>query len=55
LTAVQVGGPVVCSLIVFILIGLVRPWSNAESDALVDALGKDPEPADELGVQAGHA
>jgi SSS family solute:Na+ symporter len=48
-TAIQIGGPVVCSLIVFVLIGLVRPWHNAASDELVDALGNDP---DELDVRA---
>ena len=41
ITAVQVGGPVICSLIVFVLVGLIRPWHDPDSDALVDALGKD--------------
>ena len=45
-TAVSVGGPVVCSIIVFVVIGLVAPWRNAESDELVDAISRD-EPATE--------
>jgi SSS family solute:Na+ symporter len=53
-TAIQVGGPVVCSLIVFVLIGLIRPWHNDESDALVDALGQDPDEVDERSLQVGH-
>lgn len=40
-TAVSVGGPVVCSIIVFVVIGLVAPWHNAESDELVDAIAHD--------------
>ncbi|TQM02969.1 sodium:solute symporter family protein [Pseudonocardia kunmingensis] len=40
-TAVSVGGPVVCSIIVFVVIGLVAPWRNAESDELVDAISRD--------------
>ena len=50
-TAVSVGGPVVCSLIVFVLMGLVRPWHNAESDALIDALASDESAAVRVG---GH-
>jgi SSS family solute:Na+ symporter len=45
-TAVQVGGPVVCSIIVFVVIGLVAPWHNPASDELVDAISRD-EPAAE--------
>lgn len=40
-TAVSVGGPVVCALLTFVVVGLVKPWSNASSDALVDSLGED--------------
>jgi len=40
-TAISVGGPVITSLIVFVVLGLVRPWHNAESDALIDALDSD--------------
>jgi SSS family solute:Na+ symporter len=45
-TAVQVGGPVVCAIITFVVIGLVAPWRNAESDELVDAISRD-EPVTE--------
>jgi len=38
---VSVGGPVLCSLLVFIVVGLLRPWTDPDSDALVDALGED--------------
>ena len=41
LTAVSVGGPVVCSIITFVVIGLVAPWHNAASDELVDAIATD--------------
>lgn len=37
-TAIQVGGPVVFSILAFIVITFVRPWQNAESDELVDAI-----------------
>jgi solute:Na+ symporter, SSS family len=40
-TAVSVGGPVICAIITFVLIGLVRPWRNDEADALVDAISED--------------
>lgn len=52
-TAVQVGGPVVCSLIVFVLIGLLAPWRNEDADALVDALEQDVPDGEQLRV--GHA
>lgn len=52
-TAVQVGGPVVVAIIVYVLIGLVRPWHDAESDALVDALGVDDGPAERVGDVPG--
>jgi solute:Na+ symporter, SSS family len=45
-TAVQVGGPVVCAIITFVVVGLVAPWRNAESDELVDAISRD-EPVTE--------
>ncbi|HZX07869.1 sodium:solute symporter family protein [Kribbella sp.] len=54
-TAIQVGGPVVCSLIVFVLVGFVRPWRDPESEALVDALGADADAADEVAVGSAHA
>ena len=40
-TTITVAGPVLCSLTVFTLIGLVAPWRNAEADALIDALESD--------------
>jgi SSS family solute:Na+ symporter len=45
-TAIQVGGPVVCAIITFVLVGLVAPWRNPESDELVDAISRD-EPVGE--------
>lgn len=59
-TAISVGGPVVCSIITFILIGLIAPWRNEQAEQLVDSLsvevdesvvfgdetrGRQPEPA----------
>ncbi|NDL60308.1 sodium:solute symporter family protein [Phytoactinopolyspora mesophila] len=41
MTAAQVGGPVVVSIIVYVLIGVLKPWHDADSDALVDALSTD--------------
>jgi len=40
-TAVSVGGPVLCSIVTFILIGFIRPWHNEEADALVDAISQE--------------
>jgi solute:Na+ symporter, SSS family len=40
-TAVQVGGPVVLSILTFVVIGLVAPWHDAASDELVDAIATD--------------
>lgn len=42
-TAIGVGGPVVVALVIFVLIGLIRPWRNDESDRLVESLGTDVE------------
>lgn len=42
-TAITVGGPVLVALVIFIVIGLVRPWRNDESERLVDSLGTDSE------------
>jgi SSS family solute:Na+ symporter len=48
-TAVQVGGPVVVSIIVFVLLGKVFPWHDAASDELIDAISADREvPADSI-------
>ncbi|WP_327085004.1 Na+:solute symporter [Nonomuraea sp. NBC_01738] len=45
-TTVEVATPVLSSLVVFVLVGLLRPWRDAESDALVDSLSQDaPEAA----------
>ncbi|MGH3489827.1 MAG: Na+:solute symporter, partial [Actinopolymorphaceae bacterium] len=44
-TAVQVGGPVVVALVVYVLIGLVRPWHDVRAAALVDALSTDADDA----------
>lgn len=48
-TAVSVGGPVLCSLVVFVVVGALRPWHNSESDALIDALASDEAAAASLG------
>lgn len=40
-TAVSVAGPVLVALVVFIVLGMVRPWHDADSDAIVDALASD--------------
>jgi SSS family solute:Na+ symporter len=45
-TAIQVGGPVICSIIAFVVIGLVAPWRDAESDELVDAISHDAPAAE---------
>src|ERR1700754_387677 len=40
-TAVSVGGPVICSNITFVLVGLIRPWHDDQADALVDAISEE--------------
>ncbi|MDR6290699.1 SSS family solute:Na+ symporter [Inquilinus ginsengisoli] len=40
-TSITVAGPVLSSLAVFIVVGLVAPWRNPEADALIDALESD--------------
>jgi SSS family solute:Na+ symporter len=40
-TAVSVGGPVICSIITFVLVGLIRPWHDDQADALVDAISEE--------------
>jgi SSS family solute:Na+ symporter len=42
-TAVSVGGPVICAIVTFVLIGLVRPWRDPASDALVDAISRETD------------
>ncbi|MFD2080025.1 solute:Na+ symporter, SSS family [Actinopolymorpha cephalotaxi] len=55
-TTFTVAGPVLCSFVVFVLVGLVRPWRDPESAALVAALSEeDPTPADETGGVTAHA
>ncbi|WP_224387964.1 sodium:solute symporter family protein [Pseudonocardia sp. ICBG1293] len=44
-TAVSVGGPVVCALITFVLVGLLRPWNDPAARALVASLGEDADDA----------
>jgi SSS family solute:Na+ symporter len=40
-SAVSVAAPIVASIIVFWLMGFIRPWHNDESDALIEALNVD--------------
>jgi SSS family solute:Na+ symporter len=47
-TAVQVGGPVVVSLLVYVIVGLVRPWRNDRSDELVETLSTDTDEEPEI-------
>jgi SSS family solute:Na+ symporter len=42
-TAVQVGGPVGVALVVYVVVGLLRPWHNGPSDELIDVLGTDAD------------
>lgn len=39
--AVSVGSPIVASVVVFCLMGLIRPWRNSESDKLIEAITVD--------------
>ncbi len=39
-----VGVPLVTSLVLYVLIGLLRPERTADRDDLIDSLDKDPEP-----------
>jgi solute:Na+ symporter, SSS family len=41
-TTVEVAGPVLSSLVVFVAVGLARPWHDESSDALIDNLDDDP-------------
>ncbi|TNC05947.1 Na+:solute symporter [Methylobacterium terricola] len=40
-TTITVAGPVLCSLTVFVITGLVRPCASPKADALIDALQSD--------------
>jgi SSS family solute:Na+ symporter len=47
-TTVTVAGPILIALIVFIACGFLRPWRDAASDALIDALNTEaPDEQDE--------
>jgi SSS family solute:Na+ symporter len=50
--AVAVATPILASIIVFCLIGLIRPWHNAESDALVASLDTDLDEEQEAAAAA---
>jgi solute:Na+ symporter, SSS family len=52
-TTVTVAGPILVSLLVFSLCGVLRPWRNAASDELVEALNTDlPAGEDRVVVHA---
>ncbi|MDT0169238.1 sodium:solute symporter family protein [Pseudarthrobacter sp. BRE9] len=52
--AVSVAAPILASILVYCLMGLIRPWRNEESDALVDSLNVDvPEDVDQATITAG--
>jgi SSS family solute:Na+ symporter len=40
-TTISVAGPILVSLLVFSVCGLLRPWRNAASDQLVEELNTD--------------
>ncbi len=45
---ISVISPIVASIVVFVVVGLVRPWHSTESDELVDSLSHDqPERVDD--------
>jgi SSS family solute:Na+ symporter len=46
-STVTVAGPILVSLVVFVLAGFLRPWRNPESDALVDRLARDEQATEE--------
>jgi Na+/proline symporter len=39
--------PLLTSLVLYIVVGLIRPEGNADRDALINSLNTDPSPADE--------
>ncbi|MDQ0689415.1 sodium:solute symporter family protein [Arthrobacter sp. W4I7] len=52
--AVSVAAPILASIVVYCLMGVIRPWRNEESDALVDSLSVDaPEDVDQATIAAG--
>ncbi len=40
-TTFTVVGPVLCSLAVYVVVGLVAPWRNPQADALLDSIATD--------------
>jgi solute:Na+ symporter, SSS family len=40
-STVTVAGPILVSFVVFVVVGFVRPWRNADSDELIDQLAID--------------
>ena len=53
---ISVISPIVASIVVFVVVGLVRPWHSTESDELVDSLSHDqPERVDDASAAAGGA
>jgi SSS family solute:Na+ symporter len=50
---VTVAGPVLVAFVVYVLVGLLRPWRDESSDELIDALGTDTDQAPEKA--AAHA
>ncbi len=53
---ISVISPIVASIIVFVVVGLVRPWHSTESDELVDSLSHDqPERESRRRPPAGRA
>lgn len=40
-SAVSVAAPILASIVVFCLMGIIRPWRNEESDALIEAINVD--------------
>ena len=52
--AVSVASPILASIVVYCLMGVIRPWRNEESDALVDSLNVDaPDDVEEEAIAAG--
>jgi SSS family solute:Na+ symporter len=39
--SISVAAPILASIVVYIVLGWIRPWHNAASDALVDSLDHD--------------
>ncbi|AIY00878.1 putative Na(+)/solute symporter [Arthrobacter sp. PAMC 25486] len=58
-SAVSVAAPILASIVVFCLMGVIRPWRNEESDALIEAINVDLEEvhstldADDAGASEG--